>query len=167
VRIKEPPNDRSPSLAFSALILANGVLPAQGTAADYARSEGLRRKVENTVLGAPQNATCIATTTSFWYRKSEDQIQPKHETLLYNKPGDVVDIEQPVLFDITAKRQTIPTSTPLAGSGTASLAGMVPPSPPWLAGEGDAVRRGPRQIDARSAAPSTLSEPQSGSAENS
>ena len=30
----------------------------------------------------------------------EDQLQPKQSTLLYNKPGDVLDRDQPVLFDI-------------------------------------------------------------------
>src|SRR5205085_5319480 len=28
----------------------------------------------------------------------EDQLQPKHSTLVYAKPGDVLDLEQPVLF---------------------------------------------------------------------
>ena len=35
----------------------------------------------------------------------EDQIQPKHSTRLYNKPGDVLDVEQPVLFELETKRQ--------------------------------------------------------------
>ena len=30
----------------------------------------------------------------------EDQLQPKHSTLQYAKPGDVLDVEQPVLFDV-------------------------------------------------------------------
>lgn len=37
----------------------------------------------------------------------EDQIQPKHSTILYNKPGDVLDFEQPVLFDVASKQQLI------------------------------------------------------------
>jgi dipeptidyl aminopeptidase/acylaminoacyl peptidase len=35
-----------------------------------------------------------------------DQLQPKHSTIDYWKPGDVVDLEQPVLFDVEARRQT-------------------------------------------------------------
>jgi dienelactone hydrolase len=35
----------------------------------------------------------------------EDQIQPKHSTRLYNKPGDVLDLERPVIFDVTNRRQ--------------------------------------------------------------
>ncbi|HZD04981.1 MAG TPA: prolyl oligopeptidase family serine peptidase, partial [Longimicrobiales bacterium] len=32
----------------------------------------------------------------------EDQIQPEHSTLLYAKPGDVLDKEQPVIFDVAS-----------------------------------------------------------------
>ncbi|MDG2521322.1 DPP IV N-terminal domain-containing protein [Caulobacter segnis] len=34
-----------------------------------------------------------------------DQVQPKLQTQLYPKPGDAVDIERPVLFDVTAGKQ--------------------------------------------------------------
>jgi len=33
-------------------------------------------------------------------------LQPKHSSIVYAKPGDVLDLEQPVLFDVTNKRQT-------------------------------------------------------------
>ncbi|MBM4194477.1 MAG: S9 family peptidase, partial [Gemmatimonadetes bacterium] len=36
----------------------------------------------------------------------EDQIQPKHWTRLYNKPGDVLESAQPVLFDLATRRRT-------------------------------------------------------------
>ena len=35
----------------------------------------------------------------------EDQIQPKHWSRLYNKPGDVLETAQPVVFDLTTRRQ--------------------------------------------------------------
>lgn len=35
----------------------------------------------------------------------EDQLQPKYPSIVYAKPGDVLDLQQPVLFDIEAKRQ--------------------------------------------------------------
>jgi dipeptidyl aminopeptidase/acylaminoacyl peptidase len=37
----------------------------------------------------------------------EDQLQPKHSTLLYNKPGDVLDQGTPVLFDVTTRSQIV------------------------------------------------------------
>lgn len=33
-----------------------------------------------------------------------DQLQPKHSTIAYRKPGDALDVAQPVLFDVAAKR---------------------------------------------------------------
>ncbi len=35
----------------------------------------------------------------------EDQLQPKTASLLYAKPGDVLDMEQPVVFDVQAGKQ--------------------------------------------------------------
>ncbi|MGH7713219.1 MAG: DPP IV N-terminal domain-containing protein, partial [Gemmatimonadaceae bacterium] len=37
----------------------------------------------------------------------EDQIQPKHSTRIYNKPGDVLDVERPVLFEIASGKQIV------------------------------------------------------------
>ena len=37
----------------------------------------------------------------------EDQIQPKYSSRLYNKPGDVLDVEQPVLFELESRRQMV------------------------------------------------------------
>jgi dipeptidyl aminopeptidase/acylaminoacyl peptidase len=36
----------------------------------------------------------------------EDQIQPKHTTIHYQKPGDPVDIAYPVLFDVATRQAT-------------------------------------------------------------
>lgn len=35
----------------------------------------------------------------------EDQIQPKFSSIVYAKPGDVLDLEQPALFDVAARKQ--------------------------------------------------------------
>ena len=34
-----------------------------------------------------------------------DQLQPKHTTMFYRKPGDVVDFDAPVMFDVATKKQ--------------------------------------------------------------
>jgi dipeptidyl aminopeptidase/acylaminoacyl peptidase len=44
-----------------------------------------------------------------------DQLQPKHTERFYQKPGDVLDRQQPVLFDVEAKRQ-IPVDNSLFGN---------------------------------------------------
>jgi dipeptidyl aminopeptidase/acylaminoacyl peptidase len=35
----------------------------------------------------------------------EDQLQPKHSTMQYAKPGDVLDVEVPVLFNVSSKKR--------------------------------------------------------------
>jgi dipeptidyl aminopeptidase/acylaminoacyl peptidase len=37
----------------------------------------------------------------------EDQLQPKHSTLRYAKPGDVLDVQQPVIFDVESKKALV------------------------------------------------------------
>ena len=37
----------------------------------------------------------------------EDQLQPKHSTMQYAKPGDVLDVESPVLFHVAGRRQIL------------------------------------------------------------
>ncbi|MCL4848820.1 MAG: DPP IV N-terminal domain-containing protein [Acidobacteria bacterium] len=37
----------------------------------------------------------------------EDQLQPKHSSRFYAKPGDVLDLEQPMIFHLDAKRQLV------------------------------------------------------------
>jgi dipeptidyl aminopeptidase/acylaminoacyl peptidase len=42
----------------------------------------------------------------------DDQLQPKHATFLYTKPGDALDLEQPVIFDVESKT-ALPVSNEL------------------------------------------------------
>ncbi len=37
----------------------------------------------------------------------EDQLQPKHSSRFYAKPGDVLDVEQPVIFHVESRRQIV------------------------------------------------------------
>jgi dipeptidyl aminopeptidase/acylaminoacyl peptidase len=37
----------------------------------------------------------------------EDQLQPKHSTLLYNKPGDVLDVGTPAIFDVQSHTEAV------------------------------------------------------------
>ena len=37
----------------------------------------------------------------------KDQLQPKYSSIVYAKPGDPVDIDQPMLFDVETKKQTV------------------------------------------------------------
>jgi len=40
-----------------------------------------------------------------------DQVQPKHSTRVYRKPGDPVDIRYPAVFDVASRRQHIADTT--------------------------------------------------------
>ena len=37
----------------------------------------------------------------------EDQLQPKDSTMQYAKPGDVLDVERPVIFDVATKKRIV------------------------------------------------------------
>ena len=63
---------------------------------------------------SPDSKTLAAYRVKPGYRREvhyvqsspEDQIQPKDVRRLYNKPGDVLDMAQPVLFDLATRAQT-------------------------------------------------------------
>jgi dipeptidyl aminopeptidase/acylaminoacyl peptidase len=53
-----------------ALFAPSGTAGGQGTAADYSRAEGLRRRLDGLVVDAVDNEAWIGNTSRFWYRKS-------------------------------------------------------------------------------------------------
>jgi dipeptidyl aminopeptidase/acylaminoacyl peptidase len=58
-------------LPLLALLLAlPAPLAAQGTAADFARAEGLRDRLKGTITGAVDQSGWIDSTPRFWYRRS-------------------------------------------------------------------------------------------------
>ncbi len=61
--------------------------PDSGKLAAYRVTPGFRREVTR-VISSPT-----------------DQVQPKVDVQLYPKPGDAIDIDRPVLFDVAGKRQ--------------------------------------------------------------
>jgi dipeptidyl aminopeptidase/acylaminoacyl peptidase len=67
-----PAHSRRPLLLSAAFLLAAQapMVGAQGTAADYARAEGLRARYRGLVLDAVDQAGAIDSTPRFWYRTS-------------------------------------------------------------------------------------------------
>ena len=69
----------------------------------------------SSIVWSPDSQKIAAYRVRAGYRREvhyvesspEDQLQPKHTTLMYAKPGDVLDFEQPVLFMVDAKRQVV------------------------------------------------------------
>ena len=66
----------------------------------------------DTMAWAPDSKKLAAYRVKPGYRRlvhyvessPEDQLQPKHSTRFYAKPGDVLDLEQPVIFTIESKQ---------------------------------------------------------------
>ena len=58
-------------LTLTALLLLPALtLSAQGTAADYARAESVRQRLDNLVVDLADPPTWIGTTSRVWYRKT-------------------------------------------------------------------------------------------------
>ncbi len=65
----------------------------------------------DTIAWAPDSKKLAAYRVKPGYRRlvhyvessPEDQLQPKHSTRFYAKPGDVLDLEQPVIFGVDDK----------------------------------------------------------------
>ena len=66
-----------------------------------------------TIVWSPDSTKIAVYRVRLGYRREvryiesspEDQIQPKFSSIIYAKPGDVLDLEQPVLFDVATRKQ--------------------------------------------------------------
>ncbi len=64
------------------------------------------------IAWSPDSKRLVAYRTLPGYRREvyyvesspADQVQPKHSTLVYAKPGDTLDLAQPVLFEVDTKK---------------------------------------------------------------
>ena len=69
----------------------------------------------NSIVWSPDSTKIAAYKIKPGYRRyvhyvqssPEDQLQPKHSTLQYAKPGDVLDVEKPVLFHVDTRKQIV------------------------------------------------------------
>jgi dipeptidyl aminopeptidase/acylaminoacyl peptidase len=91
-----------------------GGRPDQATALSFDGSEG-NAYTNNSIQWSPDSRRIAAFRRRPGYNRlvtyvrssPEDQLQPNTFTRFYRKPGDVVDYDQPVLFDVASKTQTI------------------------------------------------------------
>ena len=85
---------------------------AQASALSLDGSEGNYYTLQS-IAWSPDSTRLVAYHVHPGYRREvhyvesspTDQLQPKHFTREYAKPGDALDIAQPVLFDVAAKKQ--------------------------------------------------------------
>ncbi|MEY4094652.1 MAG: hypothetical protein RLZZ53_1851 [Acidobacteriota bacterium] len=72
------------------------------------------------IAWSPDSSKLVAYRVRPGYRRlvhyvassPEDQLQPEHWAAQYAKPGDQLDLEQPVLFDVRSQKQVAIDSTP-------------------------------------------------------
>jgi dienelactone hydrolase len=79
-------------------------LSFDGSEANYYRSQSIAWSPDSTKLVAYRIRPGYHRKIQFVESSPVDQLQPKYSTLEYAKPGDVVDLPQPVLFDVEGRK---------------------------------------------------------------
>ena len=109
----------SPDKKFEALIQNYNIYirpvggrPEQAVALSHDGSEGnaysfgsLQWSPDGSKIAVFRRRPGYNRVVTFVRSSPADQLQPRTETMNYRKPGDVVDLDQPVLFDIATKKQ--------------------------------------------------------------
>ena len=82
-------------------------LSTDGSEGNYYEAQSIAWSPDSTKLAAYRVRPGYRREVHYVESSPEDQLQPKHSSIVYAKPGDALDLEQPVLFDVTNKRQMI------------------------------------------------------------
>ena len=81
------------------------LLSTDGSEGNYYEPRSIVWSPDSTKVAAYRVRPGYKREVHFIESSPEDQIQPKHSSIVYAKPGDVLDLEQPVLFDVVARKQ--------------------------------------------------------------
>ena len=81
-------------------------LSTDGSEGNYYEPRSVAWSPDSTKLAAYRVRPGYKREVHYVESSPEDQIQPKFSAIVYAKPGDVLDLEQPVLFDVVIKKQT-------------------------------------------------------------
>jgi len=116
--VPQPPQPRiSPDGRWEAFIRNYNIVvrskdKSQDLALSYDGSEGNAYELSSIVWSPDSKKVAAYRVRPGYHRKIQyvesspvDQEQPKYWSIEYAKPGDTVDLEQPVLFDIATKQQ--------------------------------------------------------------
>jgi dipeptidyl aminopeptidase/acylaminoacyl peptidase len=87
-------------------------LSTDGSEGNYYERQSIAWSPDSTKLAAYRVRAGYKREVHYVESSPEDQLQPKFSSIVYAKPGDVLDLEQPVLFDVPHKKQ-IPISNAL------------------------------------------------------
>ncbi len=83
------------------------VLSTDGSEGNYYDASSIAWSPDSTRLAAYRVRPGYRRLVHYVSSSPEDQLQPQHWAMQYAKPGDLLDLEQPVLFDIRASRPIV------------------------------------------------------------
>ena len=81
------------------------VLSTDGSEGNYYDPASLTWSPDSSKLAAYRIRPGYRRMVHYVYSSPEDQLQPQHWAIQYAKPGDLLDLEQPVLFDIRSQKE--------------------------------------------------------------
>ena len=81
------------------------VLSTDGSEGNYYNARSIVWSPDSTRLAVYRVRPGYKREVRYIESSPEDQVQPKFSSIVYAKPGDVLDLEQPVLFDVPARKQ--------------------------------------------------------------
>lgn len=81
------------------------VMSTDGSEGNYYDNRSIVWSPDSTKIAAYRVRPGYKREVRYIESSPEDQIQPKFSSIVYAKPGDVLDLEQPVLFDVAARKQ--------------------------------------------------------------
>lgn len=82
------------------------VLSTDGSEGNYYNARSIVWSPDSTKIAVYRVRPGYKREVRYIESSPEDQVQPKFSSIVYAKPGDVLDLEQPVLFDVVARKQT-------------------------------------------------------------
>ncbi len=83
------------------------VLSTDGSEGNYYDASSIAWSPDSTRLAAYRVRPGYRRLVHYVSSSPEDQLQPQHWAMQYAKPGDLLDLEQPVLFDIRASKPMV------------------------------------------------------------
>ena len=81
------------------------VLSTDGSEGNYYNARSIVWSPDSTKIAVYRVRPGYKREVRYIESSPEDQIQPKFSSIVYAKPGDVLDLEQPVLFDVATRKQ--------------------------------------------------------------
>jgi dipeptidyl aminopeptidase/acylaminoacyl peptidase len=82
---------------------AHTMLSYDGSEGDAYQLRSIQWSPDSKKLVAYRRRPGYRRTVHFVLSAPEDQLQPKLDSMLYRKPGDVLDLDRPVLFDVESQ----------------------------------------------------------------